>query len=106
MGTKEARRVLEQYKSLLKNVGPKDGPMRDAPQSYEILPHLAGMLSKMEEFLSEAEDPLRDSYDDPRESWDKFNRWLGFIQGCFWSQGMFTLEQMRNHNRSQPERSF
>jgi hypothetical protein len=30
---------------------------------------------------------------------DKFFRWLGFVQGIFWSAGIYTIEQMREHNR-------
>ena len=31
---------------------------------------------------------------------DKANRWLGFIQGVLWSAGTFTIDQMKEHNRS------
>lgn len=27
-------------------------------------------------------------------------RWLGFMQGVLWSQGVFSLEQLKEHNRS------
>lgn len=30
---------------------------------------------------------------------EKFMRWLGFIQGAFWSMEVFTIEQMKEHNR-------
>jgi hypothetical protein len=29
---------------------------------------------------------------------DKANRWLGFIQGVLWSQGIRTIDQMRQDN--------
>lgn len=27
----------------------------------------------------------------------KMNRWIGFIQGVFWQQGIYTIDQMRQH---------
>ena len=30
---------------------------------------------------------------------DKTNRWLGFIQGVLWTRNLFTIDQMREHNR-------
>jgi hypothetical protein len=29
----------------------------------------------------------------------KFSRWLGFIQGVFFSHGVFTVDEMRDQNR-------
>ena len=34
------------------------------------------------------------------KQYDKFNRWLGFMQGIFWLLNIFSLEQLKNHNRS------
>ena len=30
---------------------------------------------------------------------EKACRWLGFVQGFFWSTGRFTLDELKNHNR-------
>lgn len=30
---------------------------------------------------------------------DKAYRWLGFIQGCAWDFGLFSIDEMRDHNR-------
>lgn len=27
-------------------------------------------------------------------------RWLGFIQGVLWVEGVYTIDEMREHNRS------
>ncbi len=29
------------------------------------------------------------------ESASKFDRWLGFIQGCLWMEGLRTIDEMR-----------
>jgi hypothetical protein len=31
--------------------------------------------------------------------WDKLNRWLGFVQGIFWCELVFTIDEMREHNK-------
>lgn len=30
---------------------------------------------------------------------DKYNRWLGFIQGYLWTNNIYTIEQLREHNK-------
>ena len=30
---------------------------------------------------------------------EKCNRWLGFVQGVLWSQGLLTIDQMKEQNR-------
>lgn len=30
------------------------------------------------------------------------DRWLGFIQGILWSNGLFTIDEMRKHNTEGP----
>jgi hypothetical protein len=35
----------------------------------------------------------------------KMFRWLGFIQGVLWAEGVYTIEEMKEHNRSDVEES-
>jgi hypothetical protein len=35
------------------------------------------------------------------DSVNKAMRWLGFIQGVFWSEDVFSIDQLKNHNRSE-----
>lgn len=30
---------------------------------------------------------------------EKAFRWLGFVQGCLWATGQYTLDELKNHNR-------
>jgi hypothetical protein len=30
---------------------------------------------------------------------DKANRWLGFIQGVLWAEGIYSIDEMREDNR-------
>ena len=54
------------------------------------LAHCYGMLKKIEEFVKEGRR-------------DKAFRWLGFVQGCLWSAGHYSLENLTNHNRPRDE---
>lgn len=65
------------------------------------LEHLLEMIPKMRAMLDEANSEWLRQRDfvaaaDKRE---KFMRWLGFIQGTLCSQAVYTLEELKNHNR-------
>jgi hypothetical protein len=81
--------VVRAYRSLLSFIPPLSGPFDKPPTPRKALAHTAGMLDKIEAFVKEGTP----------EAWDKANRWLGFLQGVFWVQGIYTLDQMRDHNR-------
>jgi hypothetical protein len=51
--------------------------------------HVRWMLGQMGSFLR-GEDEAQ---------WEKANRWLGFIQGVLWCEGVYTIDEMREHNR-------
>lgn len=84
--------VVQIYRALLLHIPPADGPYDQVPTPRGALAHVHGMLNKIEDFIAEA---------DPK-AWDKANRWLGFLQGVLWMQGLYTLNQMRDHNRTTP----
>ena len=68
-------------------IDPVDFSHTDKPKSRgEILSHCHGMLDKMEKFIEEGRIA-------------KTFRWIGFIQGCLWSTGQYTLEDLKNHSR-------
>lgn len=41
----------------------------------------------------------------PDEKVEKMMRWLGFIQGCLFCFGVYTLEEMKRHNMPDPGES-
>ncbi len=47
--------------------------------------YVLDMICRMNDFTEEDEG--------------KANRWLGFIQGVLWSGGVYTIDEMREHNR-------
>lgn len=83
--------VVQQYRVLLSFIPPLAGPFDVPPTPRKAVAHCAGMLEKIEVFVKEGTP----------ESWDKANRWLGFLQGVFWVQGIYTLNQMRDLNRDE-----
>jgi len=98
--------VIKNYRLLFENMGigkidyPHDNFV-NSPASTILgievkvpttvhLEHCNGMLFKMEEFVKEGR-------------MEKVFRWLGFVQGVLWSNGIYTLNELRNHNFSQKE---
>jgi hypothetical protein len=52
----------------------------------DALAHCHHMLDEIEEFAKE-------------NRMDKVFRWLGFVQGCLWFAGYYTIDEMKDHNR-------
>ena len=50
----------------------------------EILEHLKDMFERMP---SQLDNPY------------KFNRWLGFVQGCLYSINYYAVEDLKTHNK-------
>jgi hypothetical protein len=90
MTPKKVLEVITIYENRLRELGIKETkynhsitvPQERAP----ILGHCLGMFEEMREFVS-------------RGKMRKVFRWLGFVQGCLWSMGVYDIEELRNHNR-------
>jgi hypothetical protein len=84
----QIRRVLATYRKKFEEMGvpKKQGAHISFPTDSEFLAHCHGMLDQMEVFIQEGRTP-------------KVFRWLGFLQGCLWRAGVYTIEEMKNHNR-------
>lgn len=57
----------------------------DTPACGQSLRHLLFMLDEIDDFVT-------------AERMDKANRWLGFVQGVLWRNGLYTLEDLKSHN--------
>jgi len=82
---------FDKVKAALKGYGedlgvdPERSSMDSPPlDAHFAKKHVAWMLQQMP---------------DPADSIDKFNRWLGFVQGVLWVLGVRTIGQMRDDNR-------
>ena len=91
MDAKKVQEVIDIYREKLTEIGvrPIDYPHDDiVVTSSDKLGHCLGMLLKMEEFTKE-------------NRMDKVFRWLGFIQGVLWSEQVYSMTDLQNHNRPQ-----
>ena len=79
MDSKKVLEVIDIYKEYFLENG--------NVQLTDVTAHCYGMLEKMEKFILEGK-------------MEKTFRWLGFIQGCLWSLGIYSLEDLKNHNRT------
>jgi len=85
----KVREVLAIYRKKFEELSVPQAqfPYSSLPKSDDdSLAHCHGMLDDMEAFLQDAR-------------MEKVYRWLGFIQGCLWRAGVYTVEEMANHNR-------
>ena len=57
------------------------------PQTHESLEHAAWMLEQIPWFINNDDHVA------------KAMRWLCFVQGVLWREGLTTIEEMRNDNR-------
>jgi hypothetical protein len=71
-----------------------DGEREPRWDTQEALEYVMAMLQGMREMLDEGS-----------ENHEKLNRWLGFVQGVLWVEGVYTLSEMRRHNRSESSSS-
>ena len=89
MNARKVREVLVIYRTKFEELGIL---LRKLPHNEllktdnDYLAHCYGMLDEMEVFMQEGR-------------MEKVFRWLGFIQGCLYTTGVYTLEEMQNHNR-------
>jgi len=60
------------------------GNMR--PDRHKDLQHLRMMIPQIRKFLE-------------NRRMEKSCRWLGFMQGAFWILGIYSIHEMRDHNK-------
>jgi hypothetical protein len=56
------------------------------PDEHRALLHCWAMLDELEQFTREGR-------------MEKAFRWLGFIQGCLWTCGVYSLDELKDHNK-------
>lgn len=92
MDATKVRMVLDLYQQVLTERGaePIDFPHDDYPLHPEMCcGHCLGMIETMRTFLEEGR-------------MDKVMRWLGFMQGVMWTLGIYTMDELKGHNRPAP----
>lgn len=77
--------VLDLYQRNLEKIYVYEGE-RLHKRPEDCLHHCLDMIPQMRQFLKEGRR-------------EKVFRWLGFIQGVLWCEGVYTIEQMKDHNK-------
>jgi len=102
MNLDKLRNVTAGYQRHLSDEG-FHSVMDNSAQPYKMLDHCAWMLQEMDHWLQARPEGEhgRGPYIDPDQGTiEKAMRWLGFVQGIFCAQGVFTIDEMRDHNRT------
>ena len=86
MTKEQVLQVVSKYRTYLRQSGddPEQVDHDLAPTRGEALRHLLFMCDHIEKMVD--------------EDIEKAMRWLGFMQGALWSQAIFTLSDLREHN--------
>lgn len=85
----KVREVIAVYRRYLESrgIGRASMPHDMLPETrQDALEHCHGMLDAIAQFVDAGR-------------MDKAFRWLGFIQGCLWVHGVYTLDELKDHNR-------
>lgn len=96
MTDEKIREVLDRYEQTLQALAPFASDWQD-----KELAHLLTMIPKMRDMLADE----RYIWDAEQPSWqyhanrEKVMRWLGFMQGAFWVKGIYTIDELKAHNR-------
>ena len=79
-------KILEACKIYSEKLAPH-AEGRHFPETYK---HILWMTWQIPQFLKDGRK-------------EKANRWLGFIQGALWAEDIYTIEEMKEHNRPDNE---
>lgn len=87
MTSEQIETILDFYMSALTDLGFKSKNLGNDPLgSLEAFKHVLWMCQEAKKLVRTGE-------------MEKVGRWLGFIQGVFWTRGLYTINEMREHNR-------
>jgi hypothetical protein len=96
----KCREVLDRYEREI-----PDFQKRFRRDRERALDHLLTMIPKMRVMLDEVV-VIAARQPGPATDFtaaylldEKFMRWLGFMQGVLWAEGLYTIEQLKDHNR-------
>lgn len=91
MTPQQIQEALTLYRQILKahEIEPVAYPHDDLiplTDKRNVLPHCSWMIEAIPAILADGDT-------------EKAGRWLCFIQGCLWTNGMYTITDLKNHNR-------
>lgn len=90
MNDLKIRIVIDSYTSKLSEMGfkPIEAPDDSSNNSSRVdVEHCMWMMEKIKVFLENGD-------------LDRAYRWFGFVQGCLWCCGVFTISEMKSYNKA------
>lgn len=90
MKTEKTQEVINKYREKFEELGVKKNSYSHTDKldsTKHCFEHCHAMLDSIDEFIEENRT-------------DKAFRWLGFIQGALWAQKIYTIDELKTHNRT------
>jgi hypothetical protein len=84
---REVVRIYRQMFCELHRSKPEKCRHNHTPDHAAALFHCHAMLDEIDQFAIEGRV-------------EKAFRWLGFVQGCLWVCGVYSIEELKSHNRT------
>lgn len=82
--------VFDRYETRLKDIlSASDDALSDACVNKEQIEHALSMILKMRAMYAQEDGPFL----------QKLHRWIGFLQGVLYCNGIYTIDEMREHNQ-------
>lgn len=102
MKTAQVREVLDAYSKYLEDVSikPHEILSKTPANQAEVIAHLKSMFPKMYSLLEKVEEfEARGLIKEANLVKEKLMRWLGFTQGILWQLGVYTIQELKEHNK-------
>lgn len=94
MTLEQLKDLIEVYREGLSSIEPiAMDHTKKFPTQKEGLQHAAYMVSEMHDWFDAGILIWEES------KIEKAMRWLGFLQGILWTHGIYSIEDMKKHNR-------
>lgn len=94
MNQEQCKKVLELYSSRLDYESTAHSTLEITLKGVDQLDYVRDSVLPV--MFNWADDHI-DYWEATRK--EKFMRWLGFVQGVLWVNGVYTIDEMREHNR-------
>ena len=90
----QIEKIIRMYRSELESsrgyYAERSDTALNGAASSRALKHTSWMLVQIEGFLKDGKH-------------EKVMRWLGFTQGCLWVHGIYSIDELGDHNRPSQE---
>ncbi len=106
MTDNKCRELLRQYEDVVEQMQMRDRYLNHQLEHVlEMIPTMRGMVEEWSDLgwhalFTQSRVMTSDEEAKALELREKFMRWLGFVQGTFACHNIYTIDEMRGHNKS------